>query len=299
MRPSYIAAVTILLALAMAGCKKGSSSGQEQNPFLIEPGTRPLVIAHRGGKGLMPEATMLAFDNAVNLGADVLEMDIVLTKDSIPVIIHDLTIDRTSDTTGLVHDYTLAELKQFNFGYNFQDSTGAYPYRNNPVRIPTLTEVLTAYPNMLMNIEIKDTSALGYVAADILVADLNKYHDPKKVIGFAFLDEIMLYLRSINTDGMYTGASLSEGLAFYNAVIANNEDNVTVDADVFSIPSTFGPFTFTADSLVEAVHAKGVAVHYWTINDTSEMRQLVNLGADAIITDYPDRLLQVLDEMGF
>ncbi len=290
----------ILLISLLTSCKEDEPKPTiKENPFLIEPGAKPLVIAHRGGKALMPENTMLAFNNAVSLGVEVLEMDVVLTKDTVLVTIHDLTIDDTADTTGKVSDYTLAELQQFNFGYAFKDAQGNYPYRTNPVQIPTIKEVLMTHPDQLLNIEIKDQDERGKLAAEKLIAAINTYHTPKKVIAFSFQDVVMKYFRSMNTEGIYTGASLEEGFELYNAVLAGTADSLVIAAEVFSIPDQIATFNFTADSLIAALHQKNVAVHYWTINNKDDMRTLVQRGADAIITDHPDRLQEVLGELGF
>src|SRR5687767_1126741 len=89
----------------------------DTHPFLIEAGEAALNVAHRGGRLLFPENTLVAFDSAVAMNVDVLELDVCLTKDSVLVTIHDITIDRTSDSIGNVIDFTFAELQQFNFGY--------------------------------------------------------------------------------------------------------------------------------------------------------------------------------------
>ena len=117
---------------------------------------RPMVIAHQGGEGLRPSNTLIAFENAVALGVDVLEMDVHSTNDGVLVLIHDDTVDRTTDGTGRVNDFTLAELQQLDAGeYWTADDGATTPYRGQGVRIPTLDEVLTAFPQMKFNIEIK------------------------------------------------------------------------------------------------------------------------------------------------
>lgn len=292
-------ALAIILTFTACSDDDDTMQPQQRNPFIIEPGTRPQVIAHRGGRRLRPENTLVAFNHAVNLGVEVLEMDVVLTKDTVLVTIHDLTIDRTCDSSGNVSDFTFDELQQFNFGYEFEDGNGNYPFRNDPVRIPAFTEVLQAHPNMLLNIEIKDQGDRGKLAAEKVVEAINTYHTPKMTVVYSFSDEVAQYMRSINTGGFYTGIALGEGLAFYNAVIANTDDTLTIAADVFAIPVSQGPFVFNVDSLVESAHSRGKAVDYWTINDTSEMRELILLGADGLITDYPDRMQDLLIEMGY
>ncbi len=295
----YLLLPILLCCLFIACDKENNEPDAQGNPFIITPSAKPLIIAHAGAKGLKPENTMMAFNNAFAVGIDVLEFDIALTKDSVLVIIHDLTVDRTSDGTGNVIDFTYDELQLLNFGHEFQDDMGNYPYRADPVRIPTLNETLIAFPDKLLNIEIKDEAEAGKLAAKMLVEAIDQYHTPEKIVAFSFNFDVMDYFRVINTNGIYTGASLAEGLDLYNAVLNNTIDSVEIKPEIFSIPQTFGGFVFTTDSLVRILHEKGAGVHYWTINDKAEMKALIELGADGLITDYPDRMQEVLDEMGF
>ena len=268
-------------------------------PYIIEPGTRPIVIAHRGGRGLRPENTLVAFDYAVSIGVDVLEMDVVLTKDSVLVTIHDVTIDNTADTTGSVADYTYQQLQQFNFGYHFQASDGTYPYRTDPVRIPRLQDVLMAYPDALLNIEIKNSGAEGMYAASRLVDLINTYHNPKKVVAFSFDNTVMNYFRSINTDSIITGASLNDVTDFLQAYQSGTDSVFNIEGQVFALPTDFSSIDLTESNFIDAIHRHDVGVHYWTINDKAEMKTLIQKGADAIITDRPDLMQEALTELGF
>ncbi|RKJ05516.1 glycerophosphodiester phosphodiesterase, partial [Butyricicoccus sp. 1XD8-22] len=117
----------------------------------------PIVLAHRGGAHLAPEHTMIAFQKAIDLGVDGFEIDIRLTKDEEIVVFHDDTVDRTTDGSGFVKDYTLEELKQLNHGFRFEDLDGTFPYKEERLPIVTLKELLEAFPNIYINIDIKDS----------------------------------------------------------------------------------------------------------------------------------------------
>lgn len=173
-----------------------SEPANDMQPFMIATGEPALVIAHRGGKRLRPENTLEAFDHAVAIGVDVLEMDVAITADSVLVTIHDLDIDRTCEAGGKVIDYTFAELQQFNFGYEFEDSSGAYPYRGNPVRIPSIEQVIERYQYELLMIEIKDQGADGMLAADILHQHIVQFDVAANTIVFAFADDVMAYYKT-------------------------------------------------------------------------------------------------------
>jgi glycerophosphoryl diester phosphodiesterase len=269
------------------------------NPFMKAEGPA-LVVAHRGGRDLFPENTMTAFDGAVSLGVDILEMDICLTSDDVAVTIHDVTIDRTCEGSGAVLSYTFEELQAFNFGYHFQAGDGSFPYRDDPVRIPRLEQVFAAHPSALMIIEIKNPGATGKRAARILHDLAVEYNMADNVAVFSFQDDVMQYFRSINTGGLYTGGSVSDAVAFLLAAIGNNESDFRRNVDVFSLPVELeGINLITAsDRIIEAAGNAGIAIHFWTINNREEMEQLVGNGADGIITDKPDLLLDIIGETG-
>lgn len=150
----------ILLVLTALLC--GPGPGMAGNPFLRPEGAAPFVVAHGGCKHLFPENTMVAFDGAVALGVDMLEMDVRLTADSVLVTHHDDTLRRTSDGEGLIIGYTLEELGRFNFGAKFAGLEKKYPYRNCRVRITTLESVLLRYGSVRrMFLEIKGEGGEG------------------------------------------------------------------------------------------------------------------------------------------
>ena len=120
----------------------------EQNPTMAD--NQWQVMAHRGGKQLRPENTLIAFRNAVELGVDALELDVHATRDGALVVIHDSTVDRTTDGTGAVSNFTLEEITALDAGYNWSPGADSddNPYRGTGVTIPTLEEVLSAFPNI-------------------------------------------------------------------------------------------------------------------------------------------------------
>ena len=120
--------------------------------------TRPLVIAHQGGDGLWAGNTMYAFDKAVEIGADVLEMDAHITKDGENILIHDESVDRTTDGTGLIEELTLAEIQQLDAAYKWTNDEGqTFPFRGQGIQVPTLNGLFEKYPDMRYLIEIKLT----------------------------------------------------------------------------------------------------------------------------------------------
>ncbi len=299
MRMKNLFLLLTCVAVFFSSCKDEENEPERTNPFLIESGTATQNVAHRGGRGLYPENTLVAFDSAALLGVDVLEMDVHLTKDSILVTIHDETIDRTCDTIGNVIDFTYAELQAFNFGYNFEASNGSFPYRANPVRIPKMEDIFAQHGDKLMVIEIKDNGEAGLRAADKLAALIRQYDMAKKVAAFSFSDDVMDYFHSINTDDAFTGASIGDGLSFVLATRANPDTTLSIRADVFAFPQEMLGIDLTSDTFISAAHRHNVAIHYWTINDKDEMKALIQKGADGVMTDRPDLMQEALEELGF
>ena len=162
-------------------------------PFLIKEDNRPLVIAHQGGKHLAPGNTIPAFQNAVDLGVDVIETDIHITKDGYLVTIHDPTVDASTDGKGNVVDYTLKELQQLDAAFHFQDLEGEYSYRGKGVYIPTLEEVFQRFPHTKVNIEIKDDnpgSRMDEIAQKLMLL-IEEYDMEDKVLVASFDQKII------------------------------------------------------------------------------------------------------------
>ncbi len=278
---------------------RGAVSGQ--NPFRARTGGRPLVIAHAGGLGLHPENTLEAFAASAALGCDMLEMDVRLSKDGVLVTHHDATVTRTSNGTGAVADHTLAELKELNFGQRFRDTAGGQPYLKHPARLATLEEVFQLHGRLPMTIEIKDRGEVGRRAGETLAALISKYEMTDRVVVACFDDATLAAFRGVAGHAVATSSARAETRNF---VLLNllRLDRLwrggVVAAQIPSHAQEASGIDLTQPRLIRAAHARNMAVHYWTVNDTADMRRLIDLGADGLMTDYPDRLLAVLRQMG-
>lgn len=168
---------------------------------------RPLNMAHQGGAGLALSNTIVAFRNALKVGADGLELDVHATKDGEVVVTHDDTVDRTTDGTGAVKDFTLAELKKLDAGYRFTPDNGqTYPYRGQGITIPTLREVLAEFPDQRINIEIKQSEPP--IESKVLeVIDEMGMRDMVLVVSFD--DAVMKWFREMAGD-IAAGATENE-----------------------------------------------------------------------------------------
>ncbi len=300
----------------------------ETNPFIVEKEALPMIAAHRGGSLNNPENTMLAFSEAVNtIGVDIIESDLYLTKDGYLVYNHDEYIDTTCNVNGdisleevtklcedetkrhYIKDMTLAELEEYNFGYYFTDKNGKRIYKDitnikeKGLQIATAEELFErfyeSHPNLKFIVEIKDAGERGIKACKILSDILNKYPNYKDniVIG-TFNDEIEKELKN-NYPHLMRGASTGAAAKFVitQYLGVNIFDNG--DFACLQIPLSYDVgITVPLDkqTLIDRAHRRNIAVQYWTINDADEMRMLIEMGVDCIMTDDPVLLKEVLKE---
>ena len=309
-----------------------SSSSKEEvldnvNPFISSTG-KPLLCAHRGGSVNNPENTLKAYKYAVEeCQTDILESDAYLTKDNQLVLLHDSTVDRTSDAKTYLGksnltpgSMTLDELKTLNFGYNFKSPEGETPYKNivtsgmsveqrkeiiaqNEVSILTLDELLgyfyQEHKELLFVIEIKNSGVAGQKAADIISQLLVKYSDYKNrlVVG-TFNGEVENYLNT-NYPHILTGASTSVAEKFVKKELLGMPVTATYDFSCLQIPTTYSMSGTTVNlidsKLIDAAHKNNIAVQYWTINDEATMKSLIKTDCDAIMTDNPKLLREILN----
>lgn len=255
--------------------------------------TRPLVIAHQGGEGLRPSNTLAAFENAVAMGVDLLEMDIHASADSVLVVIHDDSVDRTTNGSGRVKDLTLAEIKALDAGdYWTTDGGQTYPFRGQGITIPTLEEVLQAFPGQRMNIEIKQAEPpIGTLFCDLL----RQYDMTDRVLVASFNQSAMDDFRAV-CPGVATSATEAEVRTFfyYHLALGTVFYRPPVGISAVQVPEERSGFHILTDRFVRGAHSKGLEVHAWTINETAAMQRVLDSGVDGVITDYPDRLLNLL-----
>lgn len=260
------------------------------HPFFANQ-SGPLVIAHQGGDGLWPSNTMYAFERAAELGVDVLEMDIHGTADGALVVMHDATVDRTTDGTGELRRMTLAEIQALDAGYRWPyEETAEHPFRGQGITVPALEEVFIAFPDMPMNIEIKQVEP---PIVEPFCQLLRQYNRTDKTLVASFSVEV---LRAFRAECPEVATSTAEdevrpffilNMLFLGAVYQG-------PAEAFQVPEYSGGLHVVTRRFVDNAHAHNMDVHVWTVDEEEDMRRLLALGVDGIITDRPDRLMQVL-----
>ena len=283
------------------------------NPYILDETD---ISGHRSGGGIAPEETMIAFANCEenqDFQVDVFEFDLHITKDGVLVLLHDDTLDRTSDCEAVFgetevrpENKTYDELRRLNMGAKFVDPDGNMPYAGlsgedvpDELRILRLEDVLdylSAAGDYKYIIEIKDGGELGMQGVDILYGVLQERDLISRVVFGTFHEEISAYVDEAYPD-LARSASTKEVLRFYLAALTNSK-SYEPPCSVLQIPFEdsylkYGINLGTA-TVINYAHAHNMALQYWTINDPEDRAYLASMGADCIMTDYPDVLYSVL-----
>jgi glycerophosphoryl diester phosphodiesterase len=258
------------------------------HPYFNAPG--PWVVAHRGGMALAPENTLEVFVRAKALGVDVLEMDLRFSADGEIVLMHDATVDRTTNGQGRVADLTLAELQTLDAGYRFADDSGHFPFRGRGLTVPSFPEVLRRLPSIRLNVEMKDFTP---AQARALCELLDQHHAADRVLVSAFPRASMAAFRQA-CPGVATGATRREAIAFYYLNRVRLGRLFRSPAVTMQLPPRFRGRTVITPGLLAAAREGNRPVQVWTVNDEADMRRLLALDVQAILTDRPDRLLALM-----
>ncbi len=241
---------------------------------------KTLIFAHRGSAGTHPENTLEAFQAALEANADGIELDVQLTKDLIPVVIHDETVDRTTNGTGWVKDLTLKEIQALDAGSWFHPTFST-------ARIPTLEEVLhwISPTSLLVNIELKN-GVIRYPGIEKIVLDLViELHLTDRVIVSSFNHYSLVEVRRLNAD-IETAILFMEGL--YEPW--NYAKSIGANALHCFLP-------VAVPELLSGAYQAGTPVRPFTVNDDQHIQALIKGGCSAIITDWPEKAVAIRKAM--
>jgi glycerophosphoryl diester phosphodiesterase len=252
------------------------------------------VIGHRGCAGEIPENTLPSFERALADGAAVLESDVHLTCDGVPVLLHDDTVDRNTDGSGRVAEMALDELRRLDAGYHFTpDERRSHPYRGRGLSIPTLEEAFDAFPGARFNLELKENLP-GLVERS--VETVARAGREALTLLTAADDALMADLRAhleSHAVPIAQGACGKDVVDFVRS--ASERTAPKAGPMALQVPADFGGRPLVTRGFVEHAHAHGLFVHVWTVDDPTEMRRLLALGVDGIVTDFPARLAAVIE----
>lgn len=282
--PFYLTAL-VALATFLGGCTTMPEREFQTIDDYFDLYTRPVVIAHRGFSGIAPENTLVAVRKAIEADADMVELDFSLTKDGEVVCIHDDTLERTTDGAGLVADATWEEIQQLDAGSWFSEE-----YAGEPV--PHLNDVLDLVQGkMLINIEIKPEAyhpePVGSISHKVLDA-INKRDMRDQVVISSFDGRILKQIREIDS-------------TIKTATLYNEETDPVLNP--LAIVASHGSNGFNLGKtqvkawIVKDCHRRGIPVSVYTVNTKPMIRMILDMGVDAIFTNYPDRMFEVLDEI--
>ncbi len=276
------------------------------NPWLER---RVLNWAHQGGSREGPSSTLFAMRQAIEAGAEALELDVHMSADDVLVVCHDATVERTTDGRGAIAELTLSELKALDNAYWWVPGTVIdhdaapedYVHRgkaasDSDFRIATVDEVLEAFPGVFCNFDIKQTAPAVRPYEELLARTLRRHGRADDVIVASFLDEATHRFHQLAPE-IHTSLGTNGTAEFYFAVRAGKAPPATEHV-ALQVPRTFGEVVVVDEQFVAAAHGAGLAVHVWTIDDSEEMALLVDLGVDGIMTDCPTVLAGVLADRG-
>ena len=268
-----------------------------------------LNYAHQGGAREAPSSTLFAMRKALGAGAAALELDVHATLDRQLVVCHDTTVDRTTDGTGSIAGLSLKEVQSLDAAYwwvpgkvvDHGAGPSDYPLRGRApadpeLCIPTLREVLEAFPRAYVNLDIKQTAPAVERYEELVVDLLREHGRQEDVIVASFFDSATEAFSALAPE-MSTAAGLGAMAAFYFAV-REGADPPPTPHHALQVPPAYEDTTIVDEAFVTAAHRAGLAVHVWTIDDVAQMGQLVDLGVDGIMTDRPSVLTDVLRSKG-
>jgi glycerophosphoryl diester phosphodiesterase len=256
------------------------------HPYFDRP--RPHLFGHRGASGELPENTLPAFARALEQGVPYLEMDCHATSDGEIVVLHDAELERTTNGEGVVSALRYSELERLDAGHRFSADGGhTFPFRGAGIRVPRFVEVLDAFPEAYINLEVKQEDP---PIAEEVVRLVRKARAEKRVLLAGADEPVLAALRALDP-GTALGSSVADVIEFVQASVEGRLTTFAPRGQALQIPpDAFGRPLVTRE-LVEAAHALGLFVHVWTINEPAEMRRLLGLGVDGIMSDFPARLV--------
>ena len=255
----------------------------------------PHIIAHQGSSLDLPPNTLEAFQLALDQGADIIELDIWRSKDGTWVVIHDRNLLRITGVNKDITKLTFEEIQLLDAGYNFSDSSGSYLYRNKGYKIPSLEQVFKQFNNEKINIEIKTVSKLGL---SDLVQMIKKYQMEKKVLVVSFSYNVIKKFRKISNNQIATAASKSD---IMRMIYFGKLPWYKIRFDAFQMPfysKKVERYGLKNTEWIVKMRSKGMEVHYWTVDNSEDIKKAFSIGAGGVITNKPKIAYDLLVQMG-
>jgi glycerophosphoryl diester phosphodiesterase len=251
-----------------------------------------IVYAHRGAPAERPENTLASFQRALELGADALETDVHLTADGAVVALHDTDGARVAGVERRVAESPFSEVRAWDAGYVFRDARGERPFVGQGHRIPTLDEILGELPKVLVNVDLKaEAPELALRFLEIV----RRHAAEDRVVAASFRRGPLRRLRAAGWRGEMSLARVEFAGTW---LVPRALLRARASGTRAQIPTRVGLWPIATRRVVEKLHALGMKVDYWTVDDPDEARRLVALGADGIMTDDPARIVPAVRAAG-
>lgn len=282
-------AIAAASAAAWAGTKAISKPQKRESKDALQF-ERPIIIAQHGGAGLAPEHSLLAFDQAAQLGVDGFTVSVRLSKDEEIIAFHDATVDRTTNGSGFIKDFTLEQLRELNIGYHFEDLEGAYPYREQHISAITLRELFEAYPDKLFIVAIQDSP--DTYEGSLMPSKLWRLIEELDIHGQIIvsspyseqIDRFNLYAQNRIALGAGEG-DIKKAMTSFTSQFGHLYHP---KVDLFVVPLKQGVFNFDSPRFVKFLSDLNVPLIYSDIDDLMTMNRVIRQGAMGIITNRPD-----------
>jgi glycerophosphoryl diester phosphodiesterase len=288
-RRAFITYSAILPSTILATKFQVARAGGLSHPFFAKAKNRPEVIAHQGGKGQWPGETLFAFDQATQIGVDILELDIRSTKDNQLVVMHNESVDATTNGRGRVRQFTFKDLQKLDAGFRWTADGGrTFPFRGKNLTVPTLEEVFEKFSDKRMSVEIKQSEPS---LVEPLCKMIEKHKMEETVLVASFSDRVIEQFR-VRCPKVATSASTPEFLRFHLG--HNDFGGAGRKPDCLQVKDKILAVQAITRKLVERAHRLNLPVQAWTVNDMAGMQRMIALNVDGIITDFPGPLLALL-----
>lgn len=252
------------------------------------------LYGHRGAPAECPENTLPSFSRAIELGVDALETDVHLTQDEHVVVAHDPDGRRMADTPREIRNTRLEDLYTWDFGFGFVDEKGARPFLGQGVGILLFDELLDAFPNVPLNVDLK---ARDRRLVDKVVKTLRDRGEEERVLLASFDSDVLEWVHDAGYKGPI-GLGRRELARLLTVPEKLLQRLPTLSwRKAAQVPVRYGPLRFDTERFIGRCHRLGLRVDFWTINDPVEAERLLSLGADGIMTDDPRRIRPVFDAL--
>lgn len=254
----------------------------------------PLIVAHRGASGLYPENTILSMQQAHRQGADLIEIDVRLTQDGFVVVLHDATVNRTTNGSGCINKMTLAEARSFDAGYRFTPDNGrSHPFIGSGLHIPLLSEVLEALPSARFQIELKEDN---FVLAEAVLHVIRQHNALTRTQIATAYGRLLRFISNKEPEAVLAHSALDAARIVLCAVL-RRDYCPRLHSGFLDLPFGVLRHPVLLARIKDLASKHSLKLCAYIVNDLDHMRQLISMGVEGFITDYPAEAKQLVNTL--